>query len=697
MYTSPASNTPSDPVEIPQPTSTNSHLICPLEDMDVSTPTKVAEYFPQDLVSICTYYTTAKAKTEEGLESILSIDKEDRTFENTIFAIDALQAFLHSRIQALWVVSMTHTEKEVRDEALRQKNELKQFFIEQFQSNINLFRAFYEALYNVERTEPLSDQEKFYIEERKKFYEREGFFLPENQFPRVQELKVEISNLEAAYLKNLDEDSSHRWFDKSALKGVPSVVLDRLEQREKQYKLTCDYPVYFPVMEYCEVEDTRRAMYHLFTNRAASVNISILHQLIEKRELLAKTLGYKNFAEYDLADQMAISPQNVQDFIDTIALHAKEKAEKEMQQFLQNLPESVTLTAEGKIKPWDIVYLHQRYKNTHFSVDEKEMQNYFPFESTLQKLLGKFEELFDLEFEEVPNKGLWHPSTKMIAVHTKGEEARLLGHMILDLFPREGKFGHGYCVDVSSPYKNSAGEIQPAIATLLVNFTPPNEDTPSLLTHAEATTLFHELGHALHQLLGCAEMPTLSGYHVKTDFLELPSQILEEMLWEPEILESLGEHYQTKEKLPKGLIDKKIQSRAFNAGYMDLYWMVLSSMSLHYFREGSSETKKIREDLYRKLLPFVAVYPDSNQEGTFRHIADPLYRAKYYSYTWAEAFAKDVYNHMQTLAQKGELHPWQRYRRAILEPGGGVDPNKLLKNFLERDPSLEAYHQSLNQ
>lgn len=669
----------------------------PLDEIDVGTPEKVVGYFPQDLMSIQESAERAKAVATQGIKAITSIPKDERTFANTLYAMDELQAFFHSQMQALWVVSMTHTEKKIRDEAKSEKDGLKAFLIENFQCNKALYRAFNEAVEVIEkRGDTLTEQQTHYIQEKKQSFRREGLELEGDIFESVKAFKIQMCEVESTFLKNLDEDDSHIWVKEEALEGIPKRVLERLEEKEGSYKLTCDYPVYFPVMKYCQVEATRKAMYHAFTNRAADENIPHLRHLIAIRDHLAQKLGYRSFAEYDLEGQMAESPERVQAFIDSLAEAAKGKADVEIKTLTNELPESVLLTDDNKIKPWDFTYLRECYKAKHLSVDETKIQEYFPFEPTLQKLLDLYSQLFNLEFKEVSNEGLWHPTTKMVAVYTKGEKSQLVGHVILDLFPREGKFGHGYCVDVLAPSKTASGDRKPAIATVLANLTPACEDRPSLLMHGEATTLFHELGHCLHQLLGCAEMPTLSGYHVKIDFLELPSQLLEEMLWDPKILSRLGEHYQTKEPLPEEMIEKKIAARHFNEGYFVLRQMVLSSMSLHYFQEGlSKNTKVIREELVGKYLPFLAVYPGSNDEGTFRHLADPLYRSKYYCYSWAEWFAKDVYEHILELSEDEEAQPWLEYRKQILEPAGGINPNQLLFNFLGRLPSLEAYKRSL--
>ncbi len=427
----------------------------------------------------------------------------------------------------------------------------------------------------------------------------------------------------------------------------------------------------------------------------AEKNIPLLNDLIAKRDQLAQKLGYSSFSAYDIEGQMAKSPERVQQFIDAIVKIAQQKAQGEVQEMVRELPEAVLLDEANKIKRWDFQFMSEAYKNRALRVDEKVLQEYFSLEPTLQNLLTLFSKRFDLEFKTESNGGLWDPATKMLAVHTRGDRPRLIGHVILDLFPREGKYKHGCCVDVLAPLRTASGEIKPAIATVITNFTPPNKDSPSLLMHNEVKTLFHELGHSLHQLLGLAEMPTLCGYHVKGDFLEVPSQFMEEMIWDTDVLRQLGEHYQSKMPIPEELLAKKVASRNFGQGHWVLGQMVLASMSLSYFMGICKNPHAMSMDFSEKIRPYLAPFHENNSHATFSHAADPLYASKYYSYSWAQVYAIDVYAHILELEKRGESSAWLKYRREILERGGGEDPMQLLRNFLGREPSVKAYNNSM--
>lgn len=647
-------------VELPEPIELYSHA-------------QILSYFPQTISEIEAYKNEAKANIEKGLNSTLNLLPEQRDFENTFYAMDFHLAQLHSKVQALHIVASTHPKREIRDAAKSAKDELHAFRITNIDCNRGLYQVFQCAYKIIQRGNYLTEQQREYVDSKMHSLKKEGFELNNEDFEVLRELKVRINVLESVFLKNLDEDNSHFWVEIEELRGVPSCIVSNLEQSENKVKVSCDYPVYSSILDHCEIESTRKKIFIAFNNRASETNIPILKELISLRDTLAKILGFSSFAEYDIDGQMANSPERVEAFIHKIISAFQQKASAEIDNLLSEFPDHIRLTAEGKINPWDIHYLYNGAK----SFEETEIQKYFPCNATLDKLFKIYGSLFDLEFREANSKRFWDPTVKLVAVYEKNN--RLLGHIVLDLFPREGKFGHCYCVDVLAPLHE-----KPALAVVLANLSTGNLD------YEDVQTLFHELGHALHQLLGAAEMPTLSGYHTKTDFLELPSLLMEELLWDPAVLEQLSEHYETKKPLPKQLIEAKIASRNHGRNHFHLDQMLKASLSLEYFKSGFNKNPKLlREELEQRIIPYLATCSESHYEGTFRHLADSLYRSKYYCYHWAEVFARDVFVYIQN--QSDREKPWLRYRKQILAAGGGTDPNILLQRFLGREPSEGAF------
>lgn len=649
----------------------------------ISSPKEAAAYFPQTMGSVAEMGASIKQKIEQTIQSILAIPAAHKNFRNTFYAIDNCQAQLHSKIQTLRVVALTHNCQKVRDEARRVRDDLRTFFLIQIQSNRKLHQVYQNASENI-RNADLTEQEKSYVDAKLSSILKDGFYLSESDFELMKDLKTQMTALETEFLKNLDEDKSHFWVEENELQGIPSHVLDRLERQDGLFKVTCDYPTYYPIMENCLVESTRKRIYIAFNSRGGERNEKVLQELVACRDRLAVLLGYTSFAEYDIEDQMAKTPQAVGQFIDKIVTAAQIKANQEMDRLVEYQPEC--LSVDGKIKPWDLHFLYTKSASHLLQFDEIRFNEYFPCNRIIDKLLDLYSDLFQLEFKRVSDITLWDPSAFMLEVHDR-QTTKHIGFILLDLFPREGKYSHCCCVDVLSPVKTEGGST-PGIAVVLANITPDGPSKPSLLNFDDVLTLFHELGHAMHQLLGLAEMPSLSGYHTKGDFLELPSLLMEELLSSPEILGELGEHYLTKEPISPELIQARLASKRHESGYFNLDQMIKARISLEYFQSGANKNlKMIREEIEACIMPRVAVSSESNYERTFRHLADTMYRSKYYSYHWAEVFAKDVY---KSIVEKGS-EGWMTYRRHILEAGGGTDPNQLLEGFLGRPPSLQTF------
>jgi thimet oligopeptidase len=411
-----------------------------------------------------------------------------------------------------------------------------------------------------------------------------------------------------------------------------------------------------------------------------------------KRKELAQTLGYNSFAEYDINNQMAENPQRAQTFIADLLKRAMPKVMAEKQLLTSDLPESVALNTDGTIKPYDLAYLENHYKHKHFNIDEQKIAEYFPMEKTVAELLDIYRTFFSIEFKEVPVSGLWHHDVTMIQVLSRSGE--LLGTLILDLYPRPNKYSHAAHTTIIPSVLVSDGSRIPDISIVLANFSKPTASTPSLLKRNEVKTFFHEFGHALHAIMGATTIGSLSGTHTKTDFVELPSQMLEEWLYDKAMLKKVSGHYVTGEPLPDDIIDMIIKTKDLTSGYWTIRQAFLSILALTYF--GSSDNTdpySIMKDLYNTILsPIVSFAPENHFYASFGHLIG--YGAKYYGYLWSKVFALDIFS---TIKKHGLLDPaiGQKYCNTIIGRGGAQDPNQLLYNFLDRKPSTEAFFSSM--
>jgi thimet oligopeptidase len=666
----------------------------PLHNLQVNHLNEIIKFFPQDAHALTEYVQKAKSEAKQSLDWVSQITSTKRDFNNTFYVLDAAETLLYSRRRTIESLAKTHSSPSFRNQAKDCKDELIQFSLNQF-CNQTVYEIYHAAYQNIEKNhESLSREKADYMKWKMDSLRREGLHLQGIEYSQAQALKVEISELESLFLQNIDEDTAFILVTDEELLGVPENMIQSLKQENDHLKkVTCQYPHYFPVMRYCKVEKTRQSLYRAFENRAAKKNVPLLQELIQKREQFARLVGFPSFAHWDISDQLAQTPEAVERFILSLRDGIQNKYNSEIEKLTQKLPEGVTLDEKGQIKPWDLMYLQESYKRQYYHVDELSLQEYFPFERTLRKMMSMFEEMFSLEIElmNTQNKGLWDNPGWVIAVKDNLNQNRLVGHILIDPFPREGKFPHGYCFDVLSPCQLPSGNVNPAIVLLMLNFTPPTDKREAILRHDELVVLFHELGHAFHQLLGNAEMPSRSGYHIQGDALEWPSQLIELLAWEKEKLEMLGEHYETGKPIPKDLLQAKIASKNIALGITFMKFYASSLFSLKCFSGGVKSPKLLREAIEQDFLKGIYCDHEINKEAAFLHLAEHFYRSKFYAYFWADVFAFDTYERITDLLNQGFSDAWLQFRKLVLDHGGGLNPNEAALQFLGRPPSIKSY------
>ncbi|PWU04677.1 MAG: hypothetical protein C5B43_04335 [Verrucomicrobia bacterium] len=668
---------------------------CALHTLKVNNLNAVRQFFPQNSRELSDYLAKALNEAQNSFDLVSKIPKNLRDFDNTFYPLDAAETLIYSRRRAIEAISKTHPDSFFRDEATVCKDILVEFSLNLFSSK-SVYNMYNEAYKNIEKNKAsLSKEKEDYMNWKMQSLRAEGLHLEDSDYLKVKALKTDINHLESSFLKNIDEDKSFILVKDEELLGVPENTRTSLiKENESFTKITCQYPHYFPVMRYCKVEKTRQSLYRVFESRAAQKNVPILKELIQKRNRLANLLGYESFAHLDISDQLAQTPETVEKFLLSLKAGIQDKLKSEIEELTKELPDGISLDENNCIKPWDLMYLQENYKKKHYNVDEIAFQEYFPFERTLKKIMKMFEKMFSLEIEiiDTENKGLWNTPGWILVIKDKLNKSRIAGHIILDPFPRVGKFSHGYCFDVLSPCRLPSGDVNPAIVLLMVNFTPPSAMKESTLQHDELDMLFHELGHAFHQLLGIAEMPSRSGLHMQhLDAVEWPSRLFEFLIWEKENLKQLGEHFQTGLPIPDVLIDAKINSQNALSGITYTKYFYLSMFALKCFSSATQNPKLLREEIEKEFLPNIVCDPQINKEGSFQHLAEHFYRSKYYAYFWADVFAFDSYDHIIHQQKQGITNSWLKFRELVLDHGGGRDPNDQAFQFLGRFPTIETY------
>jgi thimet oligopeptidase len=631
-------------------------------------------------------------QAQQKINEIIAIPDNERTFSNTAKALDELVSLSDLAIaqRVYEALELLSPQDEIRNAAHDAFIKIQQFWVDQVSTNKKLYNAFMAYSSEQKENEQLSDQQRYFLNDTIESFKRDGLALPDDKLAQVKDLSNELSSLTADFGRNIAQDNKTIVVLRDELQGLEDDFIATLKQTEEgDYILGVDYPTYFRVMENCIVSDTRKKLYIAFNNRAYPVNDGLLKQIITKRDELAQLLGYHDFSYCDIDSQMAHTPERAYSFITDLIQRSLPKVMTEKALLLQEVPDSVVVGADGTIAPWDFAFVENNYKKKHFNIDEQKIAEYFPMKKTVSELLDIYRQFFSIDFKEVPTKGLWHEDVTVVQVLNKtGDE--LLGTLMLDLYPRPNKYSHAAHTTIIPSTFTESGIRIPDVSVVLANFSKPTDSQPSLLKRSEVQTFFHEFGHALHAVLGATTIASLSGTHTKTDFVELPSQMLEEWLWNKDILKKVSGHYQTGEPLSDEIIDTIISMKDLTSGYFVLRQAYLSLISLTYFGQGENKDPHvIMKNLYDSTMANVVSYsPDNHFYASFGHLTG--YGAKYYGYLWSKVFALDIFAEIK---KHGLLDPviGQKYVKEILSKGGAQSPNELLYNFLGREPNSKAF------
>jgi len=624
----------------------------------------------------------AKESFKSAMAEILSLEESERSEANTLASYDIACGHYFEKMSRLHAMTLVEPDDSLRAAAQEGFVELN-VFMEQWALG---HPEIYQALVSL-KGKPLSKEGSYFLTEELAALEEQGLHLDTKKREELAALSEERAEIHHLFQKNIQESDAYILVSPTELTGLDSEFIES-KQEGDQIRLGCDYPTYFKVMQQCSNGAVRKALYMAFMNRAYPENEQVLLQVIEKNAKLAQLLGHKSFAGLDVARVMAKTPEKIDSFLSEIAVRAKAKAKSEFEVLTRELPEGVSLSPEGKVYPWDLAYVSHNYLKKHHAIDHEKIAEYFPLEKTMASLINVYEQFFDLKIAQLPADGLWSDEVRLLAISDK-QTRDPLGYLILDLFPRKGKYSHACEQEIIKAWAPKNGKRMPALCMVVANFRRPLGSKPALLTLSDARTFFHEFGHAIHEILGAQPFMTKCGTNVKLDFVELPSQILEEWLWDRDILKLASSHYVTGEPLPDSTIDALLAARNVASGMHYARQGMLSSLSLDYYRTPDiTDTSALHRQLAGEMQPHVHFCDESHFQASFGHLTN--YGAKYYSYLWAKVFALDCF---EVIQGEGLLNPeiGRRFREVVLGAGGGRDPNEVLREFLGREPRLEPF------
>ncbi|WP_394674826.1 M3 family metallopeptidase [uncultured Chryseobacterium sp.] len=631
-------------------------------------------------------------KSEEEIEHIVR-NPETPSFENVIEAL----AYSGEQLDLASHIFFNLNSAETSDELQQLAQEISPILTEyssKISQNETLFSKI-RKVYEKREEYSLNEEQEMLLEETYKGFVRSGALLSEEDKEKLKKINMDLSLKSLQFGQNVLA-STNAYFKhitrKEDLAGIPEAILEQYAEEAKErglegWVITLQYPSYIPLMTYAENRELRKEL--ALANGKKSFdggeldNQGLIKELLQLKQQKAELLGYTNYAEYVLEERMAKSPDSVLNFLNELLTKAKPFAEKEIEA-LENLAKADGIET---LQSYDHAYYAEKLRKQKFDLNDEELKPYFPLEQAQEAVFGLSEKLFGLTFKERTDIPKYHEDVKTYEVQENGTYKALL---YVDYFPRKGKRAGAWMTSYKNQYRKNGDNSRPHIS-IVCNFTKPTKDTPSLLTFQEVTTLFHEFGHALHGMLADTQYPNLSGTSVKWDFVELPSQFLENFCYEPEFLKTFARHYQTGAVLPDDKIRKIEQSKNFMEGYQTLRQIGFGVLDMNYHtRPSELEHKSVKEfeDEYTKATQLYPSHPETAMSPSFSHIFQGGYSAGYYSYKWAEVLDADAFQYFK---ENGIFNPEVAAKyKILLSSGGTKDPMELYKAFRGSEPKVES-------
>ncbi len=531
-----------------------------------------------------------------------------------------------------------------------------------------------------------------------------GIALGEKDRKTYAQIKERLGELATKFANNvLDATQAYTLNVARAeeLDGLPPSALDAARELadskgETGYLFTLDIPSYLPFMQYCGNRELRRQMYQAYVTRASETgpnagafdNSELIEEVLQLRQSLAGLLGFANYVEYSLATKMAGSCDEVQEFLLSLAEHSVIPARAEFGELQAFARDELGIEV---LQAWDVPYATEQLRERRYALSQEELRPYFPADRVIDGMFDIANKLYGIRVERAEAPTRWHEDVRFYSV--TGKHGEPLAQFYLDLFAREGKRGGAWMADCKSRRLLRDRSVQLPVAFLVCNFTPPSADKPSLLTHAEVTTLFHEFGHGLHHMLTRIDAAAVAGINgVPWDAVELPSQFLENWCWEAEALTMISGHYQSGEPLPVAMLEKLLAAKNFQSAMQMVRQLEFALFDIQVHRDYGGENwpgVQAALDAVRERVAAFSV-PDYNRfQHSFSHIFAGGYAAGYYSYKWAEVLSADAYSLFEENGIFDSATGGLFYRE-ILARGGSEEPAELFRRFRGRDPSVDA-------
>lgn len=623
----------------------------------------------------------------EAVLSDLVSTKPERTFENTLRPLDRVADMLNHANTNYAFPGYVHPDRDVRSAAKEAEEKLEKWASDiYFRDDVNTAVKEYAS---TDDATTLEGEHKRLLEFTLRDLRRAGHDLDPQTRRRVRDLTQRLVELGVRFQQNIDEWEDGILVTREDLEGLPDAFIDGLDIDEEtgRYRVTIAYPEMIPFLENSPRRDLREQLRFKFNTVAVEDNRKLLTEALQIRQEIAAAFDLPTWAHHRLELRMAKTPERVKEMYGELR-DPLTKAGREELATVATLLEADT--GDTEVQQWDWSYYDTQQRKTDYGVDNFEVAKYLPLHQVLDGMFELTSEMFGITFKEIGEFDTWHPDVQHYAIRDADTDEEI-ARFYLDLFPREGKYGHAAVFPLIQGRSLEDGSYQNPLCAMVANFTKPTSESPSLLQHSELETLFHEFGHVLHGCLARRELATFSGAQTERDFVEAPSQIMEHWTWRPDVLKRFARHYQTGEPIPTELVDQLVAARRLNKAVFQLRQMQYGFWDQEIHAGPDRDLDTIYDAGTRiSLLP--------PHEGTFAlasfgHIMGG-YDASYYGYMWAEVFGDDMFSRFE---EEGVTNPevGKAYRQAVLSKGGALDADEMLVNFLGREPNNEAFLRKL--
>lgn len=632
------------------------------------------------------YVAVTIKNAEQAIETIKS--QKTPTFENTFAAYDDVHNSLTIANSNAFMMFWVSTDSLTRAKGSEYSQKVESLTTS-ITSDKGLFNQF-EKFTKTDAYSKLTGHRKRFVDDIIENFKHSGVGLEDDKLNQFKTLKAEITDLTSQYSKNMNTANAVLKLDEKGAEGLSENFKSAYKKDDGSYEVPVIPATRRPVMDNAKNAQTRKDYITAYSNRGAGKNLAILDELIKKRHQLGLLMGYRSFAEYNTVPKMVKTPENAWNFINSLVVEAKPKAIADHEVLKAARAKETRVKSDEPVNPWDILYYENQILKTDFNVDHEKIREYLPMESALQGMFELYQELLGLEFRKVQNPSVWHEEVESYEVY---EDDMLKGRFYLDLYPRANKESWFYCVPLSPGKLTSKGYEVP-VAMLLGNFTRATETAPSLLSHNELSTLFHEFGHIMNSMAYEGEFSIQA--ETKPDFVEAMSQIFENWIFDYDILSSFAKHYKTNDVLPKSLFDNMINAKNVSSGINALGSLRSCIYDMTIYDKYNPEKPMNTDDIWTAIDEQMGAVPrhikGTHPQASWIHInTHPVY---YYGYLWSEVYSQDMFTVFEANGLRDQK-TGVKYRKLILGNGSQRDVVEVVEEFLGRPSNNKAYIKSL--